>query len=300
MTGPRLLITGAGGLLGHALCEAATKDWDVVAVCRKTAPTLPYIRTVSADITDARRLDAVFSSTQPQAVIHAAAMSQPNACELSPEASESVNVTASAEIARRCAAAGIPLVFTSTDLVFDGTRPPYGEHDPVSPICVYGRHKVAAEEHIREIHPAATVCRLPLLFGYAPAGGGFLGELIRTLTAGGRPTLFTDEIRTPIFTLTIARGLLAMLAHPGRTLHLGGGQPVSRHHFGLLVAAMMHVPPSHIIPIRAGALTMPAPRSPDVSLDIRLAESLGFDPGDLVDDLTEAVERYLYSGSPDP
>ncbi|MFH1981669.1 MAG: NAD(P)-dependent oxidoreductase [Pseudomonadota bacterium] len=295
MTRPRLLITGAGGLLGHALCEAAAKDWDVAAMCRKTPPAVPGIRSVWTDITDKRDLDAVFSRERPHAVIHAAAMSQPNACELAPETSETVNVIASARIAARCAAAGIPLVFTSTDLVFDGTRPPYGETDPVSPICVYGRHKVAAEARLREIHPPATVCRLPLLFGYAPSGGGFLGELIRTLAAGGRPTLFIDEIRTPIFTLTAARGLLAMLAHPGRTLHLGGGQPVSRLHFGLLVAALMNVPASRITPARLGALAMPAPRAPDVSLDIRRAESLGFDSGDLLDDLTEAVERYRHA-----
>ncbi len=292
MSLPRLLITGAGGLLGHALCEAAANRWAVFALGRQAVPAVSGIRWVPAGITDDSRLDEVFDVVRPEAVIHVAAMSQPNACEQSPEASAAVNVEASIRIGARCAAVGLPMVFASSDLVFDGTQPPYGETDPVSPISVYGRHKAAAERQLAAVYPEATICRLPLLFGYAPTGGGFLGELLRTLSAGGRPTLFTDEVRTPVSTQTAAQGLLSMLREPGRTLHLGGREAMSRYQFGLHVAAIMKLPPAVIVPIHLGDLTMPAPRSPNVSLDSTLAECLGFDAGDFIETLQDAVAQY--------
>lgn len=292
MSRPRLLITGAGGLLGHALCTAAATAWDVVALYHCTRPKAPGVTAVSGDITSTPDMDHIFRSERPQAVIHAAAMSQPNACEVAPETSEAVNVAATTALAARCADAGIPMVFTSTDLVFDGTRPPYRETDPVTPICVYGRHKAEAEKRLAAAFPAATVCRMPLMFGFAPSGGGFLGELVRTLSAGGRPRLFTDEIRTPVSTTAAARGLLAMLDQSGRIFHLGGGRRVSRYRFGRLVAASMGLPADRIIPIRSGDLDMPAPRSPDVSLVSRDAGRCGFAPGCFEADLAAAVSRY--------
>jgi len=292
VTLPRLLITGAGGLLGHALCEAAVHRWSVFALGRQTVPDVAQIQWVPADITDDRRLGDVFDTVRPQAVIHAAAMSQPNACEQSPKASAAVNLEATIRIGACCAAAGIPLVFTSSDLVFDGTHPPYEESDPVSPISVYGRHKAAAEMQLRAANPGATICRLPLMFGYAPTGGGFLGELVHTLSTGGRPALFTDEIRTPVSTRTAAQGLLAMLREPGLTVHMGGRQSISRYQFGLYVATAMKLPAARIAPIRLGELTMPAPRSPDVSLNSRRAERLGFDAGDFIETLQDAIARY--------
>ena len=298
MRRPRLLITGAGGLLGQALCQEAVNGWTVIALCRNTVPSIPGVRVLTADITDSPGLGDAFTRARPDAVIHAAALSRPNACELDPETSAAVNLAGTIQLGTRCATAGVPLVFTSTDLVFDGTRPPYGEDDPVSPISVYGRHKSLAEARLKAICPSATICRLPLLFGHHPAGGGFLGELVSTLDSGGRPRLFTDEHRTPLSTRSAARGLLTLLAHPGRLLHLGGGRRVSRYAFGLQVAALMHLPAARILPIRQGDLEMPAPRSPDVSLDNRSARRLGFDPGCFDEDLAAAVGQFTPPAPP--
>ena len=83
------------------------------------------------------------------------AASKPNYCQANPEDSFAINVTAAVDVARLCAARDIPMAFTSTDLVFDGTSSPYKEDDPVCPINVYGEQKAIAEQEIGKIHPAA-------------------------------------------------------------------------------------------------------------------------------------------------
>jgi dTDP-4-dehydrorhamnose reductase len=293
---PRLLITGAGGFLGHALCEAAANDWDILAAYHTKPPEVSAVIQMQMDLTDTAAVNRCFADYRPEAVIHAAAMSGPNECQTDPEGSFAVNVTAGNTIAARCDDLDIPLLYTSTDLVFDGARAPYRESDTVKPVCIYGQHKAVAERLIRNRYPAATICRLPLMVGYAPAGRrGVLGELIDAFRNFRAPHLFVDEFRTPVDTRRIAAGLLYMLSRPGLLVHLGGAQRISRYNLGRKVARMMGVPDAAIHAVRLGDLVMPAHRAPDVSLDSTLARRDGFDPGDLDNDLQDAVDRYLQS-----
>lgn len=288
----RLLITGASGLLGYALCREALQRYDVYGVCYKGNISVEGVVPVRVNITDMARLADCFEKTQPQAVIHAAALSQPNECEQQPEKSEQVNLQATEKIARLCAPTKIPLVFTSSDLVFNGQSAPYTEEDPVSPICVYGRHKAQAEKNLREIYPAATVCRMPLMLGHAPGtGSGFLGHMVRTLRTGKTLTLFTDEFRTAMDTDSAALGVLMALEMRGTRLHLGGRLRVSRYTMGCMVADILKVEHALLIPVRIADLPMAAPRSPDVSLESSRAYALGYAPEDLVAVLEKIVPR---------
>jgi dTDP-4-dehydrorhamnose reductase len=292
----RLLITGASGMLGYALCRRALPAFDVYGVCHQGEVRVDGVTPIRADLTDTVQLADCFKQVRPQAVIHAAALSQPNDCEQQPEVSEKINLRASAEIARLCNTAAIPLVFTSTDLVFDGQHPPYTEEDPVSPICLYGRHKANAEKAISEIYPDATICRMPLLLGHAPGtGSGFLGHMVRTLRGNQELVLFTDEIRTPVDTDSAARGLLMAIEKSGALLHLGGRRQMSRFSMGCLVADILKADHALLKTMRIEDLPMPAPRSPDVSLSSTRAFTLGYTPKDIMGFLEKAIPGFELS-----
>lgn len=292
MAKKRLLITGASGLLGYALCQCAIKTCDVYGVCCKREISVEGVTPVRADLTEKTQLADCFENVQPEAVIHAAAFSQPNDCEQHPEKSEKINVQATVAIARCCTEAQIPLVFTSSDLVFNGQAAPYGEDDPVSPICVYGAHKASAERALREIYPAVTICRMPLMLGHAPGtGSGFLGHMVRTLRAEKPLTLFTDEFRTAVDTDSAARGVLAALKQKGALLHLGGRRRFSRFTMGRLVADVLRADHGLLKPMQIQNFPMPAPRSPDVSLSSERAFAMGYEPEDLVAALEKTVPR---------
>jgi dTDP-4-dehydrorhamnose reductase len=274
-----LVITGASGFLGWHLCRRASQRWPVHGLYHRHLPELPGLTLSGLNLTDAAALGVWLGEIRPAAVIHTAALSQPNRCEQEPDQSAAINIEATRRLAEYCAAQAIPLVFTSTDQVFDGTAAPYDEASPAQPVNTYGRHKLAAEELLRQIHPAATICRLPLLYGPAsPTAECFLQGFLRTLAAGQPLQLFVDEFRSPAYVEDVAEGLLLALERPGDLLHLGGPERINRYELGLAMAAIFGLDATLILPSYQRQVVMPAQRPPDVSTDSRRAVALGYQP----------------------
>ena len=142
----KLLITGASGFLGWHLCQVAqAAGWQVYGSYQTRSVDLAGVTGFPLDLTDLASVKLVMQELRPDALLHLAALSSPNACQSDPELSYQVNVVASCELAGRCAEAQIPCLFTSSEQVFDGLNPPYREAEPVCPINRYGEHKAAAE-----------------------------------------------------------------------------------------------------------------------------------------------------------
>lgn len=285
----KLLITGASGFLGWHLCQLAQQDWEVYGTYHTKPATISGATLLPVDLTDSEAVRSLFQSLQPDAVIHAAAISSPNLCQSEPARSHQMNVVASWELAERCEAAQIPCVFTSSELVFDGLNPPYQERDPVCPINLYGEQKVAAERGMLDRCSEMLVCRMPLMFGVAPAPS-FLQPFMATLRSGQPLNLFVDEFRTPVSGRDAAAGILLMLnlliLHKRRGyIHLGGKERMSRYEFGCLLAEVLQLSNATLHPCRQADVPMSAPRAPDVSMDSSLAFSLGYRPAAVRDEL---------------
>jgi dTDP-4-dehydrorhamnose reductase len=275
-----LLVTGASGFLGWQVCRQARSQWRVVGTCHTHPLAIDDVALQPIDLTDIPRLVAWLQTLAPEAVIHTAAMAQPNRCEQQPAASYAINVAVTRTLAQYCGQRQIPLVFASSDQVFDGQSAPYVETDPPSPINVYGRHKAEAEGFVQTLHPAAAICRLPLMYGPpSPTSESFLQGFIRTLTAGDPLRLFVDEYRSPAYVEDVAQGLLLILANHGSGIfHLGGPERINRYDFGLLLAEIWGLNPALICPSRQAEVTMPAARPADVSTQGTRAYALGYRP----------------------
>lgn len=288
----KLLITGASGFLGQNICQVARDRWNIFGTAFSSNIEVAGIKTIRIDLRDFKELKRMFQEIRPDAVIHAAAITDSNYCQRNRQETHKINVEVSINIAGLCADHGIPCVFTSTDLVFDGLKPPYREEDPVSPINFYGEQKVMAEEGMLNRHSLVTICRLPLMFGLP---GSFIQPIITAMKKGQELKLFTDEFRTPVSGRVAAQGLLMMLEKETGVIHLGGPERISRYDFGRLLRDVLGLHEARLQPCKQKDVPMAAPRAPDVSLDSSKAFALGFRPSSLREELNRIKEDLYYT-----
>lgn len=289
----RLLVTGVSGLLGWNICRTVPlQEWEVYGICFSHEVSLPGINVLRKDLRDPEAIETLFQEVGPDAVIHAAAISDPEYCQTHSVESFGMNVGSSVCLACLCRDRSIPFVFTSSDLVFDGLNPPYREQDPVCPISRYGEQKVQAEKEILAAYPDATICRMPLMFGIPGSTTRGILSLLRAMRAGTPLRLFVDEHRTPISAKTAAQGILMALVRAGGILHLGGPERISRHDLGGMIAEVFGEKQAVLVSCKRSDVDTSAPRPPDVSMDSSKAFELGFRPPSLRDQIRELFSEY--------
>lgn len=290
---PNLIVTGASGMLGDALCRLARRHWSVFGISRHQQIAIKDIHAVKLDLRAATEVVELVDRLQPHAIIHAAANSQVTQCEADPLGAEAINVQVPAMLAEICAQRHIDFVFTSSDLVFDGLAAPYDEQAGVHPVCAYGRQKAAAETAVLNNYPQALVCRLPLMVGLAPlALHHFCIQILLSIRDSRPIRLLVDEFRTPVDNHSAARGILALLGKSSGILHLGGRSRISRYEMGLLMADFLHTPPTMLQPITIADLDIGVSRSPDCSLVSTVAYGLGYAPAPLYDALRRLADQF--------
>jgi dTDP-4-dehydrorhamnose reductase len=275
----KLLVTGISGFLGSYLAEVKNDQWDIHGFYNHSRVEHPRIKTSQVDLLDLHQLRSALEALQPDAVLHLAAQSNPNYCEEHPAFSHRVNVEVTKRLAEYCAIRSLPLVFVSSDLVFDGASAPYIETDTCIPISIYGQHKMEAEEVVLHIHPDACVARCPVMYGLPRWGNSFMSNWIKALSDGRPVYAFKDEYRTKIDGLTAVEGLLLLLNKGAQGIyHLGGKNRISRYDFAVLMAKVFDLSTELVIPSLRADVKMPAARPADVSLLSEKAYDLGFAP----------------------
>ena len=289
-----IIITGATGLLGHALCRIALDQGPIIGIYHIHKPICQGGHWIHLDLTDATALADCIRTAQPGAVIHAAAVAQTGRCQSRDAATEAINVTVPGQLADICADLGIPMAFTSTDLVFDGSQPPYNEDSPPSPLSVYGEQKARAEALVLDRWPEALVCRMPLMMGAAPhADTNFTVQMLTAIATGQPVTLFHDEFRTPVDIWSAARGIAQFLGHQNGVIHLGGHRRVSRLEIGMAAARYMGIAPTMIRSASAAVYSNGAPRALDCSLDSQRAFKLGYTPDDYEQGMQRTIDHWI-------
>jgi dTDP-4-dehydrorhamnose reductase len=227
------------------------------------------------DLANAEALRACAAGFRPTHIVHLGAMTSVAECHARPAAAEEINVRAVRVLAEVADGLGARLLFSSTDMVFDGSRPPYRETDPPQPLSHYGQTKVAAERVLAG-HERALVVRIPLLYGLpcAPRETTFVQQLA-ALRSGAPVRLFTDEYRTPVW-LADAAGAVLGLARSELTgvIHLTGPERLSRYELVARCAALLGITEPNLVPVSRRDVGAAEPRPADLSLDGRRLERL--------------------------
>ena len=263
-----VLVTGATGQLGPYVVRAlAARGHELTLWAATYRGELFGCGVRHVDLTDRDALAAAFAEAAPEAVVHCAAMSSIAGAHAKPARCEAINVAATAQLAGMAAALDAPLVYISTDLVFDGEHAPYSEEDAPNPLSVYGRTKLAGEAPVLA-SPRGLVLRLPLLVGPSLTGRPrFFDHLIAALRASRPISLFDDEWRTPLATDVAAGAITTALdADATGLFHLAGPDRLSRFDMGRIIADVLGADASVIQRASRLSRTAPEPRPADTSL----------------------------------
>jgi dTDP-4-dehydrorhamnose reductase len=258
----KLLLTGAGGQLGHDLVSVLGSH-DLTAVGH-----------ADLDIGDPAAVEAALEAIRPDVVVNAAGWTEVDACESDQRRAFRDNAFAVRLLAHGCRRNGAHLVTISTDYVFDGTKDDaYHEWDVPNPRSVYGASKLAGE---REAGPEATIVRTSWLCG--EHGPNMVKTILRLLAE--QPTLrfVEDQIGHPTFTSDLAL-VVADLAVQRRAgvYHVTNQGAVSWYEFARAVAAEVGADPDRIEPVTTAEVPRPATRPANSRLDNLALELVGMD-----------------------
>jgi len=246
--------------------------WEVYPIGGSNCGEIAGFQVPPFNLNDWDSLDALLRETQPSHILHLAAISRADEVHANLSAAWDINVHLTHYLARWCDEHDARMIFTSTDLVFDGRRGAYREADRTAPLLDYGRTKQAAER--RTTRRRHTVARLSLLYG--PGKGSrptFLDHAMAELRAGKARMFFEDEFRTPLDYATAAHILVRLLElHDVTVLNVGGNERVSRYELMRRAASVLGVDERMIGANRLSDVQFEEPRPADVSLN---TEKLG-------------------------
>jgi dTDP-4-dehydrorhamnose reductase len=195
----RVLIVGAGGQLGRDLLRVFQADSTVIGLTHS-----------QLNIVEGEAVRLAMRDARPDLVLNAAAYTDVEKAEEDERTAFHVNANGAQRIAEASAAIEVPVVYFSTDFVFDGTkREPYTPEDQTSPQSVYARSKRRGEENTRWNNPQSFVIRTAWLYG--PGGNNFVEKILKA--AKSRPSLrvVNDEVGSPTYTRDLATATRALV-----------------------------------------------------------------------------------------
>jgi dTDP-4-dehydrorhamnose reductase len=259
----RLLVTGAAGMLGSDVVDAAhAADHDVVALARG-----------ELDITDTAAVHDAVASAAPDVVINCAAWTDVDGAESNPREAHAINGAGAGNVAAAAERAGAWVIQISTDYVFDGSkREPYLESDPVGPQTVYGDSKLAGEREVASRCPERhTIVRTSWLFG--ARGHCFPATILRLATERDELGVVHDQVGCPTFTGHLADALVTLSAGPPLgVLHLAGAGACSWFELAGEVVRSAGVA-CELKPLTSAEFPRPAPRPAYSVLASELADA---------------------------
>lgn len=197
----KVLVTGVRGQLGH----------DVMNELEKRGYEGIGVDVQEMDITDPAAVEKVIGQAAPDSVVHCAAWTAVDAAEEQEETCRRVNVDGTENIAKICEKLDIPMIYISTDYVFDGQgERPWEPDDPVTtPLNVYGKSKYDGEVAIRRHLDKYYIVRIAWVFGVN--GKNFIKTMLNLGKTHDTLTVVDDQIGTPTYTYDLAKLLVDML-----------------------------------------------------------------------------------------
>ncbi|MBO6516315.1 MAG: NAD(P)-dependent oxidoreductase [Bacteroidia bacterium] len=281
-----VLITGSNGLLGQKLVDlyVSKKNRTVVATGRgqNRNPNTGDYTYVEMDILDPQQIEDVILRHTPNTIIHTAAMTNVDACELDPEACERLNVESVANLVNAANKVGAHFVFVSTDFIFDGENGPYKEEDEPRPLSIYGHSKLRAEQLVRSAGGSWAIARTVLVYGLVAdmSRSNIVLWARESLSKGKEINVVDDQYRSPTLAEDLALGcyLIEQQRAEG-VFNISGKDQMNIYELVQRVANYFGLTMDNVSRIDSKSLNQPAKRPPVTGFDLTKSRRvLGYEP----------------------
>jgi len=288
----KILITGANGFLGNYLVEQLLEKGHEVIATGRGESRLPFdgktgFTYASMDFTNMYDVHDVFSTCQPEVVIHAGAQTKPDESELNQMETYLTNVEGTVNLLVNAAEIQSYFIFLSTDFIFDGKKGMYEEEDVAIPVNYYGRTKLEGEELVKDYEADWAIVRTVLVYGMPPAGRANILTIVKDkLTKGEVYNVVDDQVRTPTYIGDLAAGIVSIIGKKEKgVFHLAGKDILTPYQMAIKTANYLGLDSSLINRVTASNFSQPAKRPAKTGLDITKAkkkiayEPISFDEG---------------------
>jgi dTDP-4-dehydrorhamnose reductase len=265
----RVLITGAGGMVGRAL----------VAHCQGMGDEVAAHERAKLDITNATEVYATVERERPETIINCAAWTDVDGCELNPERALTVNAEAVETLALASRSVGASFVVISTDYVFAGDKAGYyTQRDDPEPQSAYGMSKLQGERRAQVASARTMIVRTGWVFG--PGGKNFLTTALERARRGERLQAINDAYGTPTYAPHLSARLreLAALDLPGVYHVTNSGDGTSFAGFARAAVELAGNSQATVAEVSMDSLQRPAPRPRNSRLRCLLSQAIGLAP----------------------
>ena len=254
----KILVIGSSGMLGVDLCVELGKTYDVIGLDMRTINP----DHIACDITNKEEFFASVKNANPELIIHTAALTQVDGCEKDPKLAKKINVEGTANVSGVAAELDVPLIYISTDFVFDGkSETAYVESDAPNPVNVYAETKLAGEKIVAELK-RYIIIRAGWLYG--SAGKNFVDAILNIAKGQKEITVVDDQIGCPTYTkdLVIAiNKLLGLLKKDVQDIyHISNSGSTSWYNYAREIIKLSNVKDVKVVPIKSDELRRPARR----------------------------------------
>jgi dTDP-4-dehydrorhamnose reductase len=244
-----VLVVGASGQVGTQFLShfaSLTGPESVLPAAR--LPANPGWLELDLGTLNASEIKKKLQGVDLSAIYVVAGMTNADACESQPDLAFRTNSHGPALLAKYASDLGLPLVYFSTEYVFDGAteRPgPYREDDLPNPQNVYGASKLAGEKAVLAAHEGALIIRTTVVYGEDPQGKNYLYTVLRQLAAGLPLRVPQDQISTPTFNRDLIRAAVGLMdANATGIFHVCGPELFGRLDFAQRIAAHFQLDPA--------------------------------------------------------
>jgi dTDP-4-dehydrorhamnose reductase len=267
----KVLVTGASGHLGSDVVAVLSRSFKVIAVTKSHDITCKNDKVVQIrlDLSGKEAIDKI-AGFKPEAIIHTAAMTNVDTCQLHPRQAWQNNVAASEHVVKAAQACGAKLIHISTDHVFDGNKAiGYIESDVTDPVNIYGATKLEAEHVVSNFLQDFIILRVSWLFGNPKLG--FLNYVLESAGHSSQISIVSDKRSSPTYTFDAALALEYLLSREdltGQILHFTNtGEGCSWLEYAHQILNCAGLDKVALKPVLLKDLNLPAPRPMNSVLD---------------------------------